>query len=34
VNNTFDSVLEDVWEDELRSVSELLFGDAAPAEEP
>jgi V/A-type H+-transporting ATPase subunit E len=25
VNNTFDSVLEDVWEDELREVSERLF---------
>jgi len=25
VNNTFDSVLEDVWEDELREVSDRLF---------
>lgn len=25
VNNTFDSILEDVWEDELRELSELLF---------
>lgn len=25
VNNTFDSILEDVWEDELRAVSERLF---------
>jgi len=25
VNNTFDSVLEDVWEDELRSISDRLF---------
>ena len=25
VNNTFDSVLEDVWEDNLRSISEQLF---------
>jgi V/A-type H+-transporting ATPase subunit E len=27
VNNTFDSVLEDVWEDNLRDVSERLFED-------
>jgi V/A-type H+-transporting ATPase subunit E len=26
VKNTFDSVLEDVWEDDLRDVSEWLFG--------
>jgi len=25
VNNTFDSVLEEVWEDNLRSISEQLF---------
>jgi len=25
VNNTFDSVFEEVWEDELRSISERLF---------
>jgi V/A-type H+-transporting ATPase subunit E len=25
VDNTFDSVFEDVWEDELRSISERLF---------
>ncbi len=25
VNNTFDSVLEDVWDDELRNLSEQLF---------
>jgi len=25
VNNTFDSVLEDVWEDELKDVSGILF---------
>ena len=25
VNNTFDSVLDDVWEDNLREVSERLF---------
>ncbi|MHC3438115.1 V-type ATP synthase subunit E [Natrialbaceae archaeon A-gly3] len=25
VNNTFDSVLEDVWEDNLREISERLF---------
>ena len=25
VNNTFDSVLEDVWETELRAISERLF---------
>jgi V/A-type H+-transporting ATPase subunit E len=25
VNNTFDSVLEDVWDDNLRSISEQLF---------
>jgi V/A-type H+-transporting ATPase subunit E len=25
VNNTFDSVLEDVWENELRAISERLF---------
>jgi V/A-type H+-transporting ATPase subunit E len=25
VNNTFDSVLEDVWEDNLRTISERLF---------
>ena len=25
VNNTFDSVLEDVWEDELREISDRLF---------
>ncbi len=28
VNNTFDSVLEEVWEDQLREVSERLFADA------
>ncbi|MFB6141518.1 MAG: V-type ATP synthase subunit E [Halosimplex sp.] len=27
VNNTFDSVLADVWEDELREISDRLFGD-------
>jgi len=27
VNNTFDSVLEDVWDDELREVSAILFED-------
>ncbi|ELZ28896.1 V-type ATP synthase subunit E [Halosimplex carlsbadense 2-9-1] len=27
VNNTFDSVLEDVWEDELREISTRLFED-------
>jgi len=27
VNNTFDSVLEDVWEDNLRDVSDRLFED-------
>ncbi|MFB6106912.1 MAG: V-type ATP synthase subunit E [Halobacteriaceae archaeon] len=27
VNNTFDSVLDDVWEDELREVSARLFED-------
>lgn len=27
VNNTFDSILEDVWEDEIRSISERLFED-------
>ena len=26
VNNTFDSILEDVWEENLRDVSETLFG--------
>ena len=25
VNNTFDSVLEDVWEDSLKNVSDILF---------
>jgi len=25
VNNTFDSVLEDVWEDEIRTISDQLF---------
>ncbi len=25
VNNTFDSVLEDVWDDELKAISERLF---------
>ncbi len=28
VNNTFDSVLEAVWADELREVSDRLFADA------
>ncbi len=32
VNNTFDSVLADVWEDELGAVSELLFEDAPDAD--
>ncbi|MFB6311216.1 MAG: V-type ATP synthase subunit E [Salinirussus sp.] len=27
VKNTFDAVLEDVWEDDLRDVSEQLFGE-------
>ncbi|MEF8775765.1 MAG: V-type ATP synthase subunit E [Haloarculaceae archaeon] len=27
VNNTFDSVLEDVWEDNLREISDRLFED-------
>ena len=27
VNNTFDSVLEDVWEDNLRDISDRLFQD-------
>lgn len=27
VNNTFDSLLEDVWESEIRSISERLFED-------
>jgi V/A-type H+-transporting ATPase subunit E len=27
VNNTFDSVLEDVWQDNLREISDRLFGD-------
>ncbi|MFB6146634.1 MAG: V-type ATP synthase subunit E [Halobacteriaceae archaeon] len=27
VDNTFDSILDDVWEDELRAVSDRLFGD-------
>jgi V/A-type H+-transporting ATPase subunit E len=27
VNNTFDSVLDDVWEDNLREISDRLFGD-------
>ncbi|CCQ33735.1 V-type ATP synthase subunit E protein [Halorhabdus tiamatea SARL4B] len=27
VNNTFDSILEGVWEDEIRSISERLFED-------
>lgn len=27
VNNTFDSVLEDVWEDNLKALSETLFED-------
>lgn len=27
VNNTFDSVLEEVWEDQLREVSDRLFAD-------
>lgn len=27
VNNTFDSIVEDVWEDEIRSISERLFED-------
>ena len=26
VNNTFDSVLEDVWQDNLREISDRLFG--------
>ena len=25
VNNTFDSVLDDVWEDSLKDVSDILF---------
>ncbi|OYR79833.1 V-type ATP synthase subunit E, partial [Halorubrum distributum] len=25
VNNTFDSVLESVWDDELKNISERLF---------
>jgi len=25
VNNTFDSILEDVWEDELKEISDRLF---------
>ncbi|MFW6448993.1 MAG: V-type ATP synthase subunit E [Halobacteriota archaeon] len=25
VDNTFDSILDDVWDDQLRSISELLF---------
>jgi len=29
INNTFDSVLEDVWEDELREISTRLFEDSA-----
>jgi len=27
VNNTFDSLLEDVWEDEIREISDRLFAD-------
>jgi len=27
VNNTFDSVIDDVWEDNLREISDRLFGD-------
>lgn len=27
VNNTFDSVLDDVWEDNLREISDRLFGE-------
>ncbi|MFB6223696.1 MAG: V-type ATP synthase subunit E [Haloarcula sp.] len=27
VNNTFDSILEDVWEDNLKAISERLFED-------
>jgi V/A-type H+-transporting ATPase subunit E len=27
VNNTFDSVLDDVWQDNLRDISERLFGE-------
>jgi V/A-type H+-transporting ATPase subunit E len=27
VNNTFDSVVDDVWEDNLREISDRLFGD-------
>jgi len=25
VNNTFDSILESVWDDELKNISERLF---------
>jgi len=27
VNNTFDSVLEDVWEDQIKAISDRLFED-------
>ena len=26
VNNTFDSIIETVWTEELKNISELLFG--------
>jgi V/A-type H+-transporting ATPase subunit E len=29
VNNTFDSVVDDVWEDNLREISDILFGERA-----
>ena len=29
VNNTFDSIVEDVWEDELKRIAERLFEDEA-----
>ncbi|MFC6723928.1 V-type ATP synthase subunit E family protein, partial [Halobium palmae] len=31
VNNTFDSVLDAVWEDELKEISSRLFDEDAPA---
>ncbi|MFB6197198.1 MAG: V-type ATP synthase subunit E family protein, partial [Halobacteriaceae archaeon] len=27
VNNTFDSILDEVWEEELKNVSDILFGE-------
>ena len=34
VNNTFDSLLEDVWEAEIREISDRLFADADSEDDP